>query len=526
MLNTGISFNLRTAAAPLWRTLAMTVAVLCNGCTQEAEQKGDSLGQAREALFQSGTAWPSGNIFVCFDPTDGNNPTLLAEAQRVVASSWGRAANLSFPAVVNGFIQPLPWRPCQDFFQPQIGNYSAIAIHFCGGNSSSVNCPASAYSNNVVASNAFLGSTPVKGVVPPSMFLAQVGSAILPFFKPGFTHVSLIADDSDPFLTKFRHQVVHEFGHALAYDDEAFDLTSIMGHFAHDPLTGGPATFLDGSDIVSARTTYGRLASSHGFMIFSDNGTFLPIKPASGVNGPGPLALGSCSANDPECTWSYQLGMLVNDANPLLAIKALGGAGFPLTLSLEFGCSRNDPRCTWTYTRGRFLSDQAPGFAIKATSGLLTLANNCAGNPDCGWTLPNVMLSSYRNSTLAVNAFNGAVNGRDLKLHNACDPTNPDCTWTFTKGLILSDTNLTLKINAFGGANQLGPVRLVNNCTQSNPDCTWTWSHGQLISDNQAFGVFPINALGGAFHAADLKLNSACTASNPDCVFSGLVSRP
>src|SRR5260370_13647017 len=49
-----------------------------------------------------------------------------------------------------------------------------------------------------------------------------------------------------------------------------------------------------------------------------------------------------------------------------------------------------------------------------------------------------LMITSQRNPQLAINAWNGARHGGDLRLHQGCRPDNPDCTWTYRKSVQLT----------------------------------------------------------------------------------------
>jgi hypothetical protein len=539
IMNTGLIGTRRTKVA-----CAILGALALSACSQEISSEG-VLAESNDELYLDGLTWPSGNVNVCFSGTDGNNPTLIAEAQRLLNASWVRAANLSF----------VGWGQCNLAPSPS-GNFSTIALHFCGASSTSADCPASNYDNGVRQAGAFRGQSRMGRVNPTGPFGGN--------FTPGVTNLSLISDDTSSLLTRFRYQVIHEFGHALGYRHEQdrpdnftatgstiychqsankattgsaqtsfFDLASIMDYCATDPLTGGSfPTMLSNGDILGVRVAYGRRTASHGFMIQSDTNSGLAVNAFGGAFEGTVIKLhDACTITNPDCTWTYQRGMLVSDADPSLAINAWGGAAEGTVLKLTRACTPSNPDCTWTYKGGQFLSDTNAALAINAGGGaqlgttLVTTAACTAANPDCTWTMPNVMLSSNRNSSLAVNAVGGAVNHTALSLHNGCDASNGDCTFTFSKGMLISTTNSTLAVNALGGAQNLGTVEINNLCAATNPDCTWTWKKGQLISDNQANGILPIKAVGGASHLTALKLASGCSDTNPDCVFSGLFAK-
>jgi hypothetical protein len=531
----------------------MTICALSTlGC---AEDMGDQSGGTTEKvsdLYLTGTTWPGGMVPICFDIADGNNPTLVAEAQRVVTDEWTRAGSVFFFGKDAFGLSVRNPEACH----PDLtggGNYSIVALHFCGDSSNSPHCPVGAYDNEVVHGGAYGGLTEHQGPVPPT----RIGS----LFIPGFTHVSLISDDPDRFQTRFRHEVLRGFGLALGFGAEeqrldnfnamgrplfcsdtdgsipgtsetTYDPDSIMNACARDPMTGGFANTLSILDIVGLRNTYGPRSIQHGFMITSDRNSALAVNAFGGAAEGTVVKLSdACTIQNPDCTWSYRRGMLVSDRDPTLALNASGGAAEGTVLKLTRACTQSNPDCTWTYKNGEFVSDRDTTLAINAGGGaqnttILVLTRACtASNLDCTWTMPHVLLQSNRDSTLAINAVNGAKDGTDLKLHNDCSVGNPDCTFTFTKGMLLSDTNLSLAAVAFGGANDGTTVKLSNACTSTNPDCRWTWKLGELISDNTSHGTLPINAVGGAVHLAPLRLAAACTAGNPDCVFSGLFAK-
>lgn len=521
------------------------MAVAGFGCAQEASETPNTeiqeFSERSDNLFmQSNTKWSGGHVRVCYD-TDGNNPALLEETKRQLNASWSRAGSIVF----------IDWGAC-NLSRRASGFYSTVALHFCYAGGASTNCDANFY-----AGAEYRGKADGAGMRPPT----NHGDGT---YTPGVTHVSIIGDDPDPFKTRFRYEVLHEFGHALGYRHEQdsnlntdgsggrlcdntvdttaggvsqtsfYDGDSLMNYCGRDPLTGSDfMTMLSNGDVLGVRTAYGRNPSSHGFMIKSDTNGGLAVNAWNGASEGATLKLHSqCKPDNPDCTWTYQRGMLVSDRDPSLAINAWGGAGEGVTLKLTRLCTANNLDCTWTYKNGMFWSDRNPSLAINAWGGavhgaeLKTTALCTAANSDCTWTLPDVMLSSNRDPSLAVNAQGGAVNQAALVLHNGCSPSNQDCLFTFTKGMLLSSRNNTLAVNAWMGATNGATIRLNNGCSVSNKDCTWTWSRGQIVSDNTSSGTLPINAVGGGVHQAPLKLSSACAANNPDCVFSGLFAMP
>ena len=117
---------------------AIALALCGFGCAQEVGAPSNGVEQTKDDLYLVGHTWPSGTVFVCFDPIDGANATLIAEAQRVLADSWSRAAAITFPGG-SPLLATAGWGPCDYSFRANGGNYSTVALHFCGGSGSSSN---------------------------------------------------------------------------------------------------------------------------------------------------------------------------------------------------------------------------------------------------------------------------------------------------------------------------------------------------------------------------------------------------
>lgn len=149
------------------------------------------------------------------------------------------------------------------------------------------------------------------------------------------------------------------------------------------------------------------------------------------------------------------------------------------------------------------------------------------GNTDCTWTLlPNGMIVSDTNPTLAWNAYGGAIHGADITLVNNCQPTNTDCTWTIRpNGLIVSNTNPQLAVNAYGGAQEGASLKLVNNCAPELDGCKWVtlaWRGApiQISSVNDPSVMLQIKTDGRADHGATLNVVSDCPPGNTDCTWT------
>ena len=505
----------------VWSVSLLILGIV--GCAQEGAVSDDVTKSVSDNLFRTGTVWPNGTVPVCFSGTW--DTAKAATVPVLLANSWGRAANITF----TGF--------------------------------------------NTCAS--LTGTTPGRVKLTYVSMISNTDAV----GYPGVGHERLTQLQSDaPSDNQFRYQVIHEFGHVLGYahemqrdenatgsycnqteasasgtkDTSFYDADSVMNYCANQPLATYyriNRTVLSGGDILGVRVAYGRNNAAHGFMIKSDTDPTLAVTAASGASDGASLKLWSgCTKTNPQCTWSYQYGMIVSDQDPTLAINAYGGAanltllrlvrvspgktitGPGDTASALPGCSPDLSDCTWTYKNGEFLSDTDPTLAMNAYGGgsegaQIVLASACtAANTDCSWTLNDVMLSNLRDSTLAINAWGGATNGTVLKLTDQCGPSNSDCRWQFSHGMLLSASNTTLAVNAYGGASNGGAVKLVSGCPANNTDCTWTWKKGQLLSDSSA--SISIGVPAGATSGAALSQTTACANDNPDCVFSGYVAAP
>ncbi len=157
-----------TAKSRSFGLLALLFAA-AGGCAPTDLQGEPIPGDDRAELYQGSgvTLWPKGVAPVCYSTTDGNNQSLLTQAQNIVnVYGWPAVANVSFPG----------WAACGANPSPSSGQ---IRIHFASGSN---------------------GNTSREGAG---------GSQ--------FTDVTLA---NDATAQHFQYEVLHELGHALGWDHE------------------------------------------------------------------------------------------------------------------------------------------------------------------------------------------------------------------------------------------------------------------------------------------------------------------
>ena len=575
----------QASSTSLTTILAAIVTLNTPACTQTVES-GESTGANKDDLLLSGKIWPGSTVNVCYDTattTADDRQRLIPIAQQVLAASWSRATKLKFLGRSPGGSPQANWGPC-DLTTSDTASFSTVALHFCGPSGESPACDTTNYDSG----GYYRGRSAPLGRVD---YTTIVSSDQRVSFVPGVTDMFLLRNDPDGYLDHFRYEVIHEFGHALGFAHEQdrgdngtpqlcpttesvasgtketsfFDNESIMSYCAWDAMLYPSAvayvlanpgkypqpepysTHLSGGDISGARIPYGRLTTSHGFMILTDGNTSLAVTPNGPAVAGATLKLSTgCTVTNPNCTWTYQRGLIISDADPTLAIAGIGNAVGAVTLQpaglvastnqngSKLGrtvvCTPANKDCTWTYTAGQFVNDNYPQFMLNGHGGslanapLFQTAACVPGNTSCTWTLPDVMLMSYRDSTLAINAHGGAIDHAPLVLNNECDTTINSCTFTFSQGMIRSTGNPALALNAYGGAHEFGTALINSNCDVSNKSCTWTWRQGQILSDDLTNGTIPLKAVMGSVQLSPVELRTTSTA-NLDSLFMGVYAK-
>lgn len=157
--------------------VALFGLTLTAGCVTETGTSTEDSTQTGENLYLLGTPWTSGIVNVCYDGVDGNDPTLLAQAQTMLANSWSRAARISF----------VGWGQCN--YASRTSPFSTVAVHFQAGTRgfSGFGMPASTLSGGR--------------------------------WNVGVNNLYLVSDDPAP-QRHFTYEVIHEFGHALGWAHE------------------------------------------------------------------------------------------------------------------------------------------------------------------------------------------------------------------------------------------------------------------------------------------------------------------
>jgi hypothetical protein len=277
---------------------------------------------------------------------------------------------------------------------------------------------------------------------------------------------------------------------------------------------------------ISAANCYeflGEHTLGAGFMIVSDRDSGLAMT-ATNAQEQTTVTLSSvCNINKPECTWTYRNGMILNDADPALALNAWGGAAEGTILKVTKLCTPSNPDCTWSYRHGMLTSDKSIGLAVStqgiaATGKPLFVTGVCKDSiPDCTWTFKNFMITSDANPQLPWNAFGGAQNGNNVWLNLACTLGNPDCTWTYSHGELLADGNHGIAVHSHKGPVIESPAVLSNVCSTADSNCTWSYRAGMFLSDTSNSLVLTTD--GGTRNLGQPALSGSCNSGNSACTW-------
>jgi hypothetical protein len=158
----------KIVAGTAFAALATTACLA--GCAEDDSLDAEApVAETTAPLYQDGTLWPNGNVPVCYDTGDGNNPGLIARTRDILnTGGWAAVANINF----NG------WGPCLPGIFGQAPPGGAIRLHF------------------VPDTN---GSTAILGT------------------NGGWNDMYIVNNGSDQH---FVYEVLHEFGHGIGFAHE------------------------------------------------------------------------------------------------------------------------------------------------------------------------------------------------------------------------------------------------------------------------------------------------------------------
>jgi hypothetical protein len=166
-------------------TTALSGAVACAVDASDHAESTSSTGEDLYGLGTIATKWPNGVVPVCFKNINAQT-ALQAQIPGLLANSWGAAANITFTG-----------------FGACSGTGNKVTVTF-------------AVSNPSCSSNSQCGD--YDQCSPGGSCVGYRGSTVgIGYGQPV---VTLISDDASPNQTRFKYEVLHEFGHVLGFVHE------------------------------------------------------------------------------------------------------------------------------------------------------------------------------------------------------------------------------------------------------------------------------------------------------------------
>jgi hypothetical protein len=151
---------------------------------------------------------------------------------------------------------------------------------------------------------------------------------------------------------------------------------------------------------------------------------------ASGKHGADLVLSNGCLTNSTSnCRWVIQSAMIGSVVSgDALMYNAWGGVSEGGPVRLADACTRDNPACTWTFDKGMILSDANHFYALNAWGGntlgaQIALSLHCdTSNPSCRWRLENGIL--YSDTSIMTVTPASQTNGANLFLQNFCFHNN------------------------------------------------------------------------------------------------------